>query len=405
MTTSSEVEEFDPWELADTILSDVRDPYAVLAAKRREGAVLPGMPFLDEPAEASFDSEVVTVYTFDAAETVLRDPVTYSSDIYGEIMGPVLGRSILQMDGEEHRLHRLLVMPAFRRSMLARWESTIVGDVVRELVDGMEPRGSADLVREFTFEFPVRVIARILGLPESERMRFARWSLELLSVSRNPERGFAASAALRDYFAAVVEDRRRSPREDLITDLAQAEIEGERLTDDEVFAFLRLLLPAGVETTYRSSSNLLHSLLTRPALLDEVRGDRRLLAPAIEEGLRHEPPILFIVRRVAVDTVLAGVPLKAGATVMVSVGAAGRDPAVYPDPDAFDIRRQNLGHLTFGHGPHICLGMHLARLETRVAISALLDRLPGLRLDPDGRQADVAGVFFRSPLALPVVWG
>lgn len=394
---------FDPWELADTFLSDVRDPHSLLAEHRSRGEVIAGTPF-EEVNRAARGAPLFTVLSHDACQQVLRDPATFSSDLYADITGVVMGHTILEMGGEEHRTHRLLVSPAFRRTVLGRWERELVRVVADELIDRIADRGRADLVRDLTFALPVRVIARILGLPDQDYAQFARWSIELLSFALNPTRGLAASAALRDYFSAVLAERRAAPADDLISDLAVASIEGQALTDEEIYAFLRLLLPAGVETTYRSSGNLIHALLTHTDQLAALRADRGLLPAAIEEGLRWEPPILFVMRRVTRDCELAGVAIPADSVVSVSIGAANRDPAHVVAADRFDIRRPNPRHLTFGEGPHICLGMHLARLETRVAVDRLLDRLPDLRLDPDGKDAYIGGVFFRSPLALPVRW-
>jgi cytochrome P450 len=215
-------------------------------------------------------------------------------------------------------------------------------------------------------------------------------------------RGIAASASLKAYFTDVLAERRRKPQDDLISTLAESEIDGARLTDDEIFAFLLLILPAGVETTYRASGNLLLALLTQPALLDRLRADRGMLHAAFEEALRWEPPITTVVRRAVRECELGGVTIPAGTNVSVSVAAANRDPTRYPDPDRFDPTRKHIAHLTFGGGPHLCLGMHLARMEATVAIDALLDRLPDLRLDPSVAPPHVVGMAFRSPAALPV---
>jgi len=317
-------------------------------------------------------------------------------------MGPVMGRTLLQMDGPEHRANRALVSPAFRQKLLARWETELVQVVVDELIDVFAPRGRADLVREFTFAFPVQVIARMLGLPRSDYPRFQRLSIELLNVVYNWDVGMAAAKSLGDYLADILAERRREPADDLISELATVEIEGEQLTDEEIFAFIRLMLPAGVETTYRSSGNLLVALLTEPALLDQVVADRSLLPNAIEEGLRWEPPITSLVRHACCDTTLGGVEIDKGMNVNVSVASANRDPARYDAPDRFVLGRTNINHLTFGYGAHLCLGMHLARMETRVALNALFDRLPNLRLDPDADAPKITGVAFRSPAALQV---
>jgi cytochrome P450 len=163
-----------------------------------------------------------------------------------------------------------------------------------------------------------------------------------------------------------------------------------------------LILPAGVETTYRASGNLLVALLTEPSLMEMLRADRGLVRGAIEEALRWEPPISTVVRVATQDCEVGGVAIPAGTNVSVSVAAANRDPHHYPDPDRFDPTRSNIAHLTFGAGPHVCLGMSLARMETAVAINALLDRLPDLRLDPSAPRPVINGVAFRSPAALPV---
>jgi cytochrome P450 len=399
-------EQYDPYEAFGDLAGDVRDPWPDLAAARRRAPVQKESPFVAEGFDPPADMpDVYTVYSYDLVSQVLRDNHTFSSQVYAEMMGPVMGHTILEMDEPEHRHHRSLVAEAFRHKTLARWEAELVQAVVDELIDGFAGEGRAELVRQFTFPFPVQVIARILGLPRSDYPRFQRWSLELISVGTDWDRGIAASEKLRDYFKAIVDQRRADPADDLISDLAHAEIDGHTLSDEEIFAFLRLLLPAGVETTYRSSGNLLFGLLTHPNQLDAVRRDRALLPQAIEEGLRWEPPLHGIARVATVDVELGGVVLKAGSVVSVALGAANRDDARYPDPDRFDIFRDPQQHIAFGFGPHMCLGMHLARMETRVAIEALLDRLPGLRLDPGGDDPHIHGQIFRSPTSLPVRFG
>jgi cytochrome P450 len=272
------------------------------------------------------------------------------------------------------------------------------------LIDRFIAEGSADLVRQLTFEFPVRVIARLLGLPEEDFAKFQRWSVELISLGADIERGLAASESLRDYFADVVALRRAQPQEDVISDLVTAEVGGERLTDEAIYSFLRLLLPAGAETTYRSSGNLLFLLLTHTDQLEAVRDDRALLPQAIEEGLRFEPPLLTIGRTTTCEVELAGVTLPAGASIAPNIGSANHDQSRWDDPEVFDIFRPALPHIAFAHGPHMCLGMHLARLETRVLVNRVLDRLPGLVLNPGDTDPHIRGQVFRSPTALPVTF-
>jgi cytochrome P450 len=251
----------------------------------------------------------------------------------------------------------------------------------------------------------VHVIAGLLGLPEEDLPKFHRLAVELISVSFSPQVGMAASAGLRDYFAGILAERRAAPRDDMISVLAQADLNGQRLTDDEIYAFLRLLLPAGAETTYRSSSNLFYGLLSNPEQLDELVRDRSLVNQAIEEGLRWEPPLTGIMRMAVKDAEVCGVPVPAGALISVCMGAANRDPAHWDNPDAFDIHRPSKPNAAFASGPHMCLGMHLARMETRVVLNAVLDRLAGLRLDPAAEDVHITGKAFRAPSSLPVVFG
>ena len=398
---SPALEEFDPATLQDGLLLQVENVHERLREARDKHRVMRGNPFA-EISSGQVGDLGVTVLGFAEGQRVLTHPDTFSSSIYDQIMGPVMGRTILELGGAEHRASRALVSPSFRSALLEGWRSELVEVVVDELIDRFSGRGHAELVREFTFAFPVQVIARILGLPRSDYPRFQRLSIELLNVVYNWEAGIAASRALKAYFCEVLADRRRAPQDDLVSTLAESDIDGTRLTDDEIFAFLLLILPAGVETTYRSSGNLLVALLSEPALLEAVRADRALVRGAIEEGLRWEPPISSVVRLAVRDCVLGGVQISSGTTVNVSVAAANRDPAHYPDPDRFDPTRRHITHLTFGGGPHLCLGMHLARMETTVALNALLERLPGLRLDPGAPAPKIAGVAFRSPAALPV---
>jgi cytochrome P450 len=395
---------FDPFELPDTIqLWAADDPYPHLATARRNGPVQREWPLPDDVATVDEDRDPwFNVLGHDEVATVLRDHETYSSKVFAELMGPMLGHTMVAMDEPEHRAHRALVAPAFRPKLLARWEHELVRRVLDELIDSFAPLGRADLVRRLTFAFPVRVIARILGLPERDSQQFQRWSIELISIVVNWDRGIAASNALREYFAERVAERRAQPRDDLISELVDTDVDGKRLTDEEIFAFLRLLLPAGVETTYRSLGNLLFALLTHPDQLDEVLRKPELRTAAIEEGLRWETPLVMIPRQCVRNVRLGGVDIPAGGGLNVFLGSANRDERRYAEPDRFDIHRTPAPHMSFGSGPHMCLGMHLARLEARVALDAVLERLRELRLDPEAPRPKVVGSVFRSPDALPV---
>ena len=265
--------------------------------KRRDTPLAKGFTMSPDVLPEGFDLEPGWIaYRYEDCSRILRDAKTFTSTGYDSSIGMVMGHMILGMDDPEHRTHRNLVAHAFREKSLARWEPEFIAPIVDEQIDRFVGDGQADLVRQLTFEFPVRVIARLLGLPEADFPQFQRWSIELIGLVADIDRGLAASESLREYFAGVVADRRAHPAEDVISDLVSAEVDGERLSDEAIYSFLRLLLPAGAETTYRSSGNLLYLLLTHPDQLDAVRADRTLLPQAIEEALRFEPPLLTISR-------------------------------------------------------------------------------------------------------------
>jgi cytochrome P450 len=214
----------------------------------------------------------------------------------------------------------------------------------------------------------------------------------------------AASRAMREYLTPLVEQRKAHPTDDLVSDIVTAEIDGERLTDEHIYGFLRLLLPAGAETTFRALGNCLAALLSHPPVLDRVRHDRTLLDAVIEETLRWETSVTMVNRETACPVDLGGVTVPAGASVVCATGSANHDETRWNDPEVWDIERPVHPHLAFGTGRHQCLGMHLARLELRVGLAAILDRLPGLRLDPDAEPVAIEGLAFRAPPRLDVLF-
>lgn len=395
-----DLEDFGAFD--DVVSGNVRDPYPELAKQRRETPI----QRIDMSAMPGEEGKpVFIVYRHEDIQTMLRDNETYSSNVVIQIFGDVLGHGVmLGMDEPVHGRLRSLVNKAFTQKALARWEDEIVGRIGHELIDQFASNGKTDLVKTFTFPYPTRIIAALLGLPEEDFPQFQRWSISMLSFTVNPERGLAASQALVDYFKPILQARRAEPREDLISALAAAEIDGHKLDDEDIYSFIRLLLPAGVETTYRSLGNLLFGLLTNEDQLEAVRADRSLIPQAIEEAVRWDAPLLNITRVATRDTELSGVSIPQGSSVMPMLGAANRQEDRYTDPDRFDIFRQAKVPISWGHGVHVCLGMHLARLEMRTAVNLLLDRLPNLRMDPDADDPHIRGMVFRSPTSLPVLF-
>ena len=392
-------------QFTDTVAGDVRNPYPRLAEKRRTSPV----EIVDE---VGFDGETVTTmcyaYTYETCAQILRDNVTFSSAAIRELMELVMGPFVLVgMDEPEHKRHRALVSAAFRHKALVQWESAVVQPIMHDLIDKFADRGSAELVREFTYRFPVQIIAEILGVPHEDHERFHDMAVWVVNVAANPEKGIQASQDLRDYLSVIVEEKRSRPGDDVISLLVQEELDGERLSDEEIYSFLRLLLPAGAETTYRATGSFLFGLLSNPDQLDALRADRSLMPQAVEEAVRWESPLLITSRVATVDTQVAGVDIPAGTMVTPNIGSANHDETRWERGDDFDLFRPIVPHISFGVGPHMCLGMHLARMEMAGAVNALLDRLPNLRFDPVAFERDdphIHGERFRSPTSLPVVW-
>ncbi|HVU72531.1 MAG TPA: cytochrome P450 [Mycobacteriales bacterium] len=388
-------------QFVGTVAGDVRNPYPELARKRREEPV----EIRSQTLYEGVAREVAYVYRYDDVAEVMRDHETFSSSPNRELMGLVMGPDlIVGLDAPEHRRHRSLVAAAFRAKALER-ETSLVREVLDELIDRFAGRGHAELVRELTYRFPVQVIAEILGVPRADHTTFHRWSMAVINVAADPVAGIAASEALRDYFSGIVAQRRADPSDDVIGDLVTAELDGEKLTDDEIYTFLRLLLPGGAETTYRATGNVLFALLSHDGAYDEVRADRSLLPQAVEEGIRWETPLLISQRAATCDTEIAGVPIPQGMVVVPNLGSANHDEAHWDEPEEFRLHRAPQPALMFGAGPHMCIGMHLARMEVRVAIDQLMDRLPNLRLDPSVEDVHIHGDAFRSPTQLPVLFG
>ncbi len=340
------------------------------------------------------------VSRYDDVMAVLRDAETFSSRANAEV-GKYMGRTIIEMDGKEHARMRALISSVFTprsiEAMTGRVES-----LNHELIDGFIRDGRADLVDRLSMALPIQVIAEIVGVPRADHAKFKTWSLNLIGFPRDPDGGMTASRTLREYLLPFVAARRAEPRDDIISRLVTGTIEGSGLGDEEVISFLRLLIPAGAETTARLIGSMLFALLTERERFERVRADRSLVHWAIEETLRWETPVVFVARQTTRDTEIAGVPIPADNMISAVLGSANRDETHFEDPDRFDLDRHATDHVSFGFGRHFCLGSHLARLEARSAIGAVLDRLPTLRIDPDAPPPAITGLAFRSPQRLPV---
>lgn len=296
-------------------------------------------------------------------------------------------RSMLQLDDPDHKRLRSLVTQAFNQRSVEAMRPRIHA-VATTLLDALGDAPSFDLIERYAGPLPTIVIAEMMGVDPADQASFKQWSDALAHVF-NPaptdaqrKRLEEGSENLLRYLANVVEQRRRSPQEDLISALVAAEESGERLTGREIVTTLNLLLVAGNMTTTDLIGNGVLSLLEHPAELQKLRARPELIGNAVEEMLRFDPPVSQTARVVTEPAVVAGCPMAAGDSISVSLLAAARDPAVHADPHSFDIERVDTSHTSFGGGGHFCLGAPLARAEAQIGIGLLLERFPHLTLDP-----------------------
>lgn len=400
---------FDPFEVEKLSLGDYDDPYPRIHELRRQGTVLKGSyreQFTEVADLFSEDEEQYLVLGYDAVYKALTTPEIFTNrGAYLRSLGRSFGRSVSVMDPPEHGQYRRIFQKAFLPNVVAKWGETIVDPVTVELMNAFIDRGEADLAQEFTRHYPFQVIYKQLDLEPEQAPVFRKLAIaQLLSIIGAPQ-GDEASASLGTFFKELLVQRRKEPGQDLVSLLATTEVDGEHLPDDVLISFLRQLINAGGDTTYRGTSVLLVGLLSNPDQLSAVVANRALVPQAIEEAMRWEPPVSSVPRYVARDTELDGVRLREGAIVDAVIGSANRDPAKFEQPDRFNIfRDMSARHLTFATGPHVCIGQHLARIEMSRALNSILDRLPGLRLDPNKPAPDVRGHLLRVPEHIHVVF-
>jgi len=384
------------------------DPYPIWNALREQAPVHAGTPHelsgvteeyfwhgLPEAGRPHFSA-----FSYDACDTAHRNPEVFASSADGVgadfDADPDVQNSLLSMGGIRHRRYRALVQPSFVPAKAQWWIRNWIDETVKALIDAFVDKGRAELNVDFCAAIPVLTITGSFGVP-IER------ALDIRAAASRPDE-------VLDIVKPIVAARREQPQDDLISVLVQAELTDEdgsthRLSDAEIHSFALLLLAAGSGTTWKQMGIVLTTLLQRPDVLDAVRADRELLRPATEETLRWQPTDPMFSRWVTEDTELHGVQLPKGSVVHLCLGAANRDPGRWDDPDEWDLRRPPKASMAFGGGPHICLGMHVARAEMLTGINALLDRLPNLRVDPDAEPPQIIGFYDRGATAIPVLFG
>ncbi|MFF3291379.1 cytochrome P450 [Streptomyces sp. NPDC003023] len=384
------------------------DPYSVYRLMREHRPLI-----WHEPTRSYLVSR------YEDVERAFKDKESvFTTENYDWQLEPVHGKTIVQLSGREHAVRRALVAPAFRGSDLRDRFLPVIERNARELIDVFRHKGEVDLVDSFATRFPVNVIADMLGLDKADHDRFHGWYTSVVAFFGNLAQDPDVDAAGRrtrvefaEYMIPIIRARRENPGDDLLSTLCAAEVDGVRMSDEDIKAFCSLLLAAGGETTDKAIAGIFANLLADPEQLAAVRQDRSLVDRAFAETLRFAPPVHMIMRQTAGEVTVSGGTIPAGATVTCLIGAANRDAERYRDPDRFDIFRDDLDattafsaaadHLAFALGRHFCVGALLARAEVESAVNQLLDAMPDMRL-ADGFVPSEQGLFTRGTTSLPV---
>jgi cytochrome P450 len=387
----------------------LRDPYAMHRVMRDEYPL-----YFHEPTS----SYVISRYGDVAG--ALKDP-RFSNKVYEWQLKDVYpDRTIVQMDGREHASYRNIVAPALREQDLRARCMHVLNEDARILIDAFRHRGEVDLVQEFTSCYPIHVTVDLLGLPKSDAASFQRWYQGLVhlitNLEQNPiviEEGVRAREELCTYLRPLIARRRAEPREDLLSAIATAEIEGKLLSEAEVQSFVALLLVGGGETLDNGLGLFFKNLLAHPDVFEEVRADRRLITPAFAESLRYTPPVHLVMRLTVEDVEVTGGKIPKGSLVACMIAAANRDEREFPAPNEFDIHRDGAAlsraftasakHLAFGSGRHFCAGAALAKLEVEVAVGQLLDAMKKIAF-LDGVPPPDSNYFIRGPRTLRLMF-
>lgn len=355
------------------------------------------------PVQFNPQLQLWEVYRYADIQTVLGDPQTFSSD------ASVL-QTMATMDPPRHTQLRRLVARAFSAKLIADLEPRIV-DIVDGLMARAAQTGTFDVVNDLAFPLPVTVIAELLGLPVEDQLKFKAWSIPAIKAAEAelhglpvPPEHLAAVAELEAYLRQMADARKTEPRADLVSGLVHAEIEGQRLTDEEIVSTCRLLLIAGFETSANLIGNTLHLLLLHPEVLARVRNEPEQIEPVIEEALRLQTPFQFLARKATRVVELAGQQIQPGQLVLLMLGSGNRDESAFERADEFDPWRPPVRHLSFGHGIHYCLGAGLGRMEARIAITRLLAQFKGLRLHETQPTVALQSMVLFGLQHLPVQW-
>ena len=350
------------------------------------------------------------VTRWDDVQHVDKNPALFTGETEPSTLNRTFGKNLLGSEGAYHARIRSIIYPWFRVGAIGEYPDKVISPIATDLVDGFAGRGECDLVADFAEPLSARVLKQALGLDFVEESTLRRWFAELAEGAANfegdPERqkiADAASAEVNETVAPVVEKLTREPNDTLLSSMVHTEVDGEKLTLEEIRANLKVMIVGGLQATTDLISLSLWAILSHPEQFELVRTERNLVNQAIEEAARWHSPVGTSTRQTTGATEIAGVELEQGALVAAVLASANRDERNWTDPERYDVRRNEGSHLAFATGPHLCLGARLARYETRAAWHVLLERLPGLRLDDD-HAVEISGWEFRSPMEVRVKW-
>lgn len=377
-----------------------RNPYPLYAQIRSVS------PVLRDPGTGLW-----MIFDYEGVKRALSDPDAFSSS-------PATANSphpkwLIFDDPPRHTVLRALVMRAFTPGAIRNLEPRIHA-LSRDLLDRAMESGEMDLAAEFSVPLPMLVISEMIGIPSADWPRFKRWSDGILQLSYTlfdrekaaaaSKEFFAVTAEMSVYVAELIAQRRAAQKDDLLTRLAEAEVAGERLSHEEIVAFVQLLLVAGNETTTNLINNAVLCLVENPDELARLRAQPDLLPAAIEEVLRYRSPIQWMYRATKREVAVHGELIPAGKLVLAMIGSANRDPRQFPDADRFDITREPNPHIAFSHGIHFCLGAPLARLEARIALTHLLERMKTFGLASREPWEPRSALNVHGPAHLPILF-
>lgn len=370
---------------------EVPDLYERFEVLRKSGPIVP-VKFWDAP--------IWLVMGHHEVGRIFDDTVNFDgAAFYDKYAAPSQGRTLQAMQGAEHRQNRAIVTPPFLPGKVRHFVEHAIEPILHELLDRIEGKDEVEFIEAFTRPFPFTVITRMLGIPVADEAMLLQCAIKLIDFPWDPEGALKAKADFDAYIAEIVGQRRAAPGEDLISVIVNAQVEGKSLTDEEALAFIRLLFPAGSDTTYKLGGSLFANVLANREFSAMARDSDKGRAALVTEALRWQTPVALQPRIATGDVELGGVQIKKGDFLALAISAANNDPAVFPDGRRFDPGRNNSNILSFGHGAHFCLGMHLARRELETALRIVFERFPDMQLSPN-RPVEYFGGVLRGPREL-----